>query len=54
MIKRPHPVRPGDAAGNSEFLPASPGGMGAVARYPTALPVARDGRDKGRKAVSGE
>ena len=38
----------------TRFPLAASGGMGVVALYPTAIPVARDGRDKGRKAVSGE
>ncbi len=36
------------------FRAVTPRGMGAVAWFVTEIPVARDGRDKGRKAVSGE
>jgi hypothetical protein len=31
-----------------------PSGMGAVACLVTVIPVARDGRDKGRKAIFGD
>jgi hypothetical protein len=34
--------------------PDAVGRKGAVAWFITAIPVARDGRDKGRKAISGE
>jgi hypothetical protein len=59
MIARPHQVPSprrtfrGVAFGPG-FRSATPNGQGAVACVITAIPVARDGRDKGRKAVSGE
>ena len=42
------------AAGGQRFRPVRPGETGAVAWLVTAIPVARDGRDKGLTAVSGE
>ena len=40
------------APAGTEVPPACSAGMGTVARLTTAIPVARDGRGKGRKAVS--
>jgi hypothetical protein len=47
-------LRHSPAVGRHEVPFGELSGTGTVARFVTVIPVARVGRDKGRKAVTGE